>query len=386
MSGELTCPNCGLPVNPQARYCDHCSVDLAIAAVLAEQRMVLPGTLSSGLPLAPEVLVPRIGDYMIERGLLTPQMLQNALDYQKERAAAGQPLLVGQALLELGLINREVLDEAVTAQILELQTALNAANQNLKQRVAERTQELQNALERLAELNQLKSNFIANISHELRTPLTHIRGYLDLLGEDGLGPLTTPQAEAVAVMRRSEVRLERLIEDLIQFSLAARGEFSLNLQGVQVAQILRALVEKFQPRAQSQEIKLSLRLPEQLSPVQADEDKFTWAVQQLLDNALKFTNKGGKVLLQATQESGLVCISVTDSGIGIPPERVTEIFEPFHQLDGSATRRYAGTGLGLAMVRRIVEAHGSQVKVRSVPGQGSCFEFNLPTIQEQALA
>jgi signal transduction histidine kinase len=356
---------------------------LAIAALLAAQPILSPESLPAGTPVAPEILVPRIGEYMLERRLLTPEGLQQALQYQKERARQGKTILLGQALLELGLTNREVLDQAVTAQILELQNALNSANQNLQQRVEERTQELQNALERLSELNQLKSNFVANISHELRTPLTHIKGYLDLLGEAGLGPMTAQQSEAISVMKRAELRLERLIEDLIQFSLAARGEFSLDIQAIDIGALLRSTVERFQGRAKLGQIRLVLSCPTGLPKVSADQDKIGWVVQQLLDNALKFTTPGGKVLVQVNKECGPVCISIIDTGIGIPKEKIDEIFEPFHQLDGSATRRYAGTGLGLAMVRRIVEAHGSQVRVRSVLGQGSCFEFNLAGIPPQ---
>ncbi|MFM8321465.1 MAG: ATP-binding protein [Chloroflexota bacterium] len=377
MSGDLYCPHCGLPVNPQVRYCDHCGVDLAVAAVLAEQRMALPARLSTGAPLAPEILVPRIGDYLIERGLLEPGGLQRALAYQKETAAQGRNLLLGQALLELNLIDREVLDQVVTAQILELQNALNASNQNLKQRVEERTQELQQALEHLSELNQLKSNFIANISHELRTPLTHIKGYLDLLVENGLGPLNQSQSEAVTVMRRAEARLERLIEDLIQFSMSSRGDLNLNIQRIDLAGLTLGNIDRLQTRARAVDIMLLAEIPGSLPKVSADGDKIGWVIQQLLDNALKFTHQGGKVLVQIEHENGLVNISVIDTGIGIPANKLDEIFEPFHQLDGSATRRYAGTGLGMAMVRRIIEAHGSQVKVRSVPGQGSCFEFSL---------
>jgi signal transduction histidine kinase len=383
MSGEMTCPACGLPVLSQTRYCEHCGADLAVAALLAAQRITLPESLPAGTPVAPEILVPRIGDYMIERGLLTSEGLQQALQYQKERSKNGKSILLGQALLELGLTNREVLDQVVTAQILELQTALNSANQNLQQRVDERTQELQSALERLSELNQLKSNFIANISHELRTPLTHIKGYLDLLGEAGLGPMTGSQIEAINVMKRAELRLERLIEDLIQFAMAARGEFSLSIQAVDLNQLLRSTLERFTARAKGAEIYLIADIPSGLPRISADHDKIGWVVQQLLDNALKFTPAGGKVLVQVSMDKGPVLISIIDTGIGIPKEKLDEIFEPFHQLDGSATRRYSGTGLGLAMVRRIIEAHGSQVKVRSVLGQGSCFEFSLPVFQKE---
>lgn len=381
MSTEITCPRCGQPVLPQLRYCEHCGVDLAMAAVLAEQQVMLPASLPSGMPLVPEVLVPRIGDYMIKRGLIKQDDLQKALGYQKQKAADGQPVLLGQALLELGLTTRETLDQVITAQILELQTALSEANQSLKQRVQERTQELQKALERLSELNHLKSNFIANISHELRTPLTHIKGYLDLLADGGLGPLNPAQEDALTVLKRAETRLERLIEDLIQFSLASRGELSLNLQQTEIDKLILVAVERYRHRAANQEIALSTSIAPNIPPIQADEDKIGWVLLQLLDNALKFTPKGGKVIVQASADSGLIHVAVLDTGIGIPEERMSEIFEPFHQLDGSATRRYAGTGLGLAMVRRIIEAHGSMVKVHSMVGRGSRFEFSLPVTQ-----
>jgi len=112
--------------------------------------------------------------------------------------------------------------------------------------------------------------------------------------------------------------------------------------------------------------------------VQADPKKIEWALNQLLDNGIKFTPSGGSVVIAVTQEANhLVSISVTDTGIGIPQARMTEIFEPFHQLDGSTTRHYGGTGLGLSLVRQIVEAHGSLLNVQSVEGKGSVLKFPL---------
>jgi len=126
-------------------------------------------------------------------------------------------LLLGQVLRELQLVDAETLDQVITEQILQLQSALREANRQLERRVEERTRDLQRALERLTELNQLKANFIANISHELRTPLAHLKGYLDLLKENGFGALNEQQKGAVDILQRSELRLEKLIEDLISF-------------------------------------------------------------------------------------------------------------------------------------------------------------------------
>jgi signal transduction histidine kinase len=361
------------------RFCEHCGVDLAMAVVLAEQEALLPIRPVSGLPMAPEVLVPRIGDYMIERNLLKPEDLQRALSYQNDQSQKGHPILLGQAMLELGLISRETLDQVVTAQILELQNALSDANRALKQRVQERTQELQRALERLSELNILKSNFVSNISHELRTPLTHIKGYLDLFAEGGLGALSQTQLDALKVMMRAEERLERLIEDLIQFSLSSRSDLNLELEKVDLRSLILNSVYRVQSKAQAREILINAAIAQDLPSVWADQDKIGWVVLQLLDNAVKFTPRGGKVIIQANGYLGPVNIAVIDTGIGIPMERIPEIFEPFHQLDGSATRRYSGTGLGLTMVRRIIEAHGSHVRVDSVVGKGSRFEFTLPS-------
>ncbi|MGC8855403.1 MAG: histidine kinase dimerization/phospho-acceptor domain-containing protein, partial [Anaerolineae bacterium] len=177
--------------------------------------------------LTPEMLVPRLGDYLVRRGHISAAELQKALAYQQEQIAMGKTCLLGQALLELNLLDRDTLEQAITEQILQLRAALQAANRNLERRVQERTAELQAALERLSELSQLKANFVSNISHELRTPLTHIIGYLELLVSESLGPLTPEQRHALQVSQRAAARLENLIEDLIMFSLASRGELSL---------------------------------------------------------------------------------------------------------------------------------------------------------------
>lgn len=380
---NYSCPHCKQPVDPKARYCGHCGADIALAAVEAESQVKIPGRIPARKPMAPEILVPRLGDYLVEKGLIERTALNSALAYQKEKAAGGDTILLGQALKELDLIDSETLDQAITVQILTLQSALNQANRQLEQRVQERTQELRQALYKLTEMNQLKANFIANISHELRTPLTHIKGYLDIMADGTLGSLTSGQEEAVSILKRSSARLERLIEDLLHFSLASRGELNLKLGVVDLTRGLRAVVDQFRAKAEAEGVRLELRLPQRGQPVECDEEKIMWVMAQLVDNAIKFTPKGGLVLLEARPEMELVKVSVADTGIGIPKERLTEIFEPFHQLDGSATRRYGGTGLGLALSNQILQAHGVSLKVESIEGKGSRFHFSLPVVGQR---
>jgi signal transduction histidine kinase len=378
MSDRISCPRCNSPVDPQARHCPHCGVNLALAAALTEHTITSPRKVQTGALISPEVLVPRLGDYLIEKKLVSREDLQRALEFQQNRITQGKSCLIGQALVDLELIDRSELDEAVTEQILQLQKALHEANQQLENRVQERTAELQGALSKLTELNQLKTNFISNVSHELRTPLTHIKGYLDMLLDASFGQLNPQQVSAIGVIQKSETRLEKLIDDLIQFSLAARGELSLQLRSFPLDKLIHETVSQSTPKAKANNIKLDTQLPEKNLFVQADEEKIGWVLMQLIDNALKFTPEGGQVIVNAQLENGLVFIAVEDNGIGIPQERISEIFEPFHQLDGSITRRYPGTGLGLTMVNRILNAHGLPIKVQSTVGKGSRFIFSLP--------
>lgn len=328
--------------------------------------------------LTPEMLVPKMGEYLIQRGLITAEDLQKTLDYQLDQTTKGNPMLLGQALIDLKLIDSSELDQAVTEQILQLRSALQSANRTLERRVEERTAELQQALERVSELNQLKANFISNISHELRTPLTHIKGYIELMITESLGNITDEQKHALQISQQSAGRLESLIEDLIMVSLASRGELSITQDDVDIKRIANLAVKSSQAKAAQRGIKLQVVVDEDIPLVQADSQKTAWVLHQLIDNGLKFTSSEGSVVVSVKREGeNLVIVSVTDTGIGIPANRIDDIFESFHQLDGSSTRRYGGTGLGLSLVRQIVEAHGSMLEVQSMEGHGSTFKFPL---------
>jgi signal transduction histidine kinase len=380
MDFQLPCPKCGQPVNPQELECSHCGVNLALAAVKGEQEVIAKINLNPTVPITPEILVPRVGELLIERGVLTQEDLQRALEYSKRPGPDGQQHLVGQALLELKLIDRESLDQVITEQILQLHTALQQSNLKLEQRVQERTQELQSALNKLAELNQLKSNFISNVSHELRTPLTHIRGYLDLMNEGSLGELTKEQAVAMDVMLRSEARLEELIEKMIQFSLEASGQFTLQIRPTNLRKLIELAIDQVKTKAENRPVNLEINLGMDPCFVRVDQEKIQWVVMELVDNAIKFSPAGGNVKIGLERDDNFARFYVIDTGIGISPERLSEIFEPYHQLDSSSTRKYGGIGLGLALVKKILEAHGSNVNVTSDVGKGTFIQFQLPII------
>ena len=333
--------------------------------------------------LTPEMLVPRMGEYLIQKGLITAENLRQALDYQKEETSKGNPVVLGQVLVDLKLVERAELDQAITEQIIQLRSALQTTNRTLERRVEERTAELQKALERVSELSQLKANFISNISHELRTPLTHIKGYIELLISESLGPITEEQQHALQVSQQSSGRLEDLIDDLIMVSLASIGELDLKQEDVDIRRLANLAVKSSGGKATERGVNLHAVIDEGIPIVQADSQKISWVLHQLIDNGIKFTTSGGSVVVSVKREGeNLVLISVTDTGIGIPQNQFEDIFEPFHQLDGSTTRRYGGTGLGLSLVRQIVEAHGSMLEVQSVEGRGSTFKFPLLAVAE----
>src|SRR5512139_364726 len=333
--------------------------------------------------LTPEMLVPRMGEYLVQKGLVSAEGIERALAHQQEETARGNTVLLGQALIDLDLISRADLDQAVTEQIIQLRSALEDANRNLERRVEQRTAELQKALERVSELNQLKANFISNISHELRTPLTHIKGYVELLVSESLGPLTEEQKHALEVSQQSTARLETLIDDLLMVSMASRGELSLKQTPVDICRLASLTVKSHGEAALRRGVRLLAAIDERVPLVHADSQKIAWVLGQLVDNGLKFTPSGGSVTVSVKREGeNLVIVSVVDTGIGIPPNRMQDIFEPFHQLDGSSTRQYNGTGLGLSLVRQIVEAHGSMLEVQSTEGRGSTFKFPLLAVME----
>lgn len=332
------------------------------------------------MALTPEVLIPRLGDVLVDQGLITADQLLAALETQKQQRTEGKTPLLGQIMREMGLIDQQTLDQAITQQILKLQNSLKEANETLEKRVQQRTAELEEAYKKLSELNDLKANFISNISHELRTPLTHILGYLDLMYGDGLDNLHTDQKESLDIIHKASERLGHLIEDLILFSTSEVGGISIEKDAFDIRAVINDVVVKSELAIKKKKAVITKSIPDESTLVSADHSKIFWVINQLLDNAIKFNQSGGTIDISVKPDGSKVIISIEDSGIGIEPDKLDEIFEPFHQIDGSSTRKQGGTGIGLTLAQKIIEAHGEQLTVTSKPGKGSVFSFLLDRV------
>lgn len=376
------CPNCGRKVEPGACECSHCHMNLGMAAVKAEKAISAGLSYSQNAPKLPEVLIPRLGDILVEHKYITPKELDTAVSLQRQQSGKGNTALLGQILVAEGFIDQVTLDKVVTEQIFQLKSALETSNERLEKQVQERTAELELALKQLSRMNELKANFVSNVSHELRTPLAQIVGFVDLMKNDVLGPITDQQAEALMVMESASSRLWQLIEDLLQFSVASADQLSVKARPTSIYVPVQTAVVNAKPKATSRDIYLQARIRADLPSVKADEDKIQWVVDQLLDNAIKFTPPEGRVLVSTKPRGDQVTVSVMDTGIGIAPERMQELFQPFHQLDGSITRQHEGMGLSLALAQKIMQSHGSSIHVRSKVGVGSQFYFTLPIAKD----
>ncbi len=379
----IMCPQCGTPINPAARFCSGCGIDISVITLLLEQSAA-SALMSHVDKSSTENPVPRLGEFLVNRHIITEEQLQKALRLQKEQAARSTGKMLGETLVELGLVKREDMERAVVAQVLDLQAALQNSNRQLSERVAERTAELEQALKKVNEINQLKVDFVSNISHELRTPLAQIKGYVVMMNEGMLGDLQTEQLDAMRATLDATERLQHLIEDLIRFASAARGDLVINNSIFSLSDLVQSIFNRASPKANRSTLQMAVDVPPDPVYVRGDVEKLTWVLTQLIDNAVKFTPDGGFITvgLKPNASRRLATVFVRDSGIGIPANRIHELFQPFHQLDMSSTRRYGGTGLGLALVHRIVDAHQSQIKVESIVGQGSTFAFELPMINQ----
>jgi signal transduction histidine kinase len=241
-----------------------------------------------------------------------------------------------------------------------------------------RAEELRSSEERLLAVDREKEAFLATVSHELRTPLNAIMGWASMLGR----PVVSPemQAHAINVIKRNAAAQTRLIEDLLDMSRAVAGHLNLNIADVDARAVLDAAADAVRPAAEQAGLTLDLDVSTRLGILEADPGRLQQIVMNLLSNSIKFTPRGGHIELHADRHAGVLTIRVTDTGIGIDPEFLPFLFDRFKQADSSPTRVHSGAGLGLAIVRHLVELHGGKIEGLSAgKNAGATFTVRLPT-------
>ena len=267
-------------------------------------------------------------------------------------------------------------DDLEMLEALASSAAIAIENARLYATELQRTAALARALEQQRELDRLQREFIQNVSHELRTPLALIRGHAELLETGELGDLQAAQQKSASVISRRTQMLSKLVDDIVAVLTIESQE--LKREPLSLAQLVRTSLADFQAAAEAAGLTLSAEIAPDLPLVSGDSVALHRMLDNLVSNALKFTSAKGHVTMRLFRGEDTVTLQVSDTGVGIPNDRLERIFERFYQVDGSTTRRYGGVGLGLALVKEIVEAHGGQITVASQVGQGTTFTVLLP--------
>ena len=258
-------------------------------------------------------------------------------------------------------------DDVTILEILAFYAAMAIWNSNLEKKI-------QNVRDDFAELDRLKSNFIGITSHELRTPLGLILGHATFLRET----IGKEHREPVETIIRNATRLKEIIESLTDVDNYEAGVSRIRQNSISIPRIIRDVISSFQDMAASKNITLNVDIRDEDLQVEADANKITVAISNLIRNAITFTDEGGQVSVTVESMTGHVQVSVKDNGIGIPARDISNVFDRFFQVESHLTRRHTGMGLGLSVAKSMIEMHGGRIWVESVEGEGSTFSLLLP--------
>jgi len=303
-------------------------------------------------------------------------------------ASVNRSLLLGGSLaIVVALILAFGLSQRVTAPIGSLAAAARRLGHgDLSQRVsiqgkgevAELAEAFNSMAADLERAEQLRQNMVADVAHELRTPLSNIQGYLEAIG-DGV---MEPNPATIRSLTEETALLSRLVNELQELTLAEAGELKMVYQAEDVGELIKQAVAPWESRAAAKGISLSVDIPDNLPPVNIDWQRINQVLHNLLENALTYTHEGGSVTVAAAAQGEWVEVSVADTGEGIPVQDLPYIFERFYKVDKSRARGAGGSGLGLTIAKRLVEAHGGRITVQSELGKGSRFSLTLPVAKQ----
>jgi len=343
-------------------------------------------------------------------GLYDPDLPGRPLSLPWQAGAIGTLYITPECSLEVSLISLQVLFKAIgfffiwggliavaiaviitfflSRRILAPVEALTSAAKRLgrgdfsqRVQVKDRSElgELANTFNSMANdlerAEQLRQNMVADVAHELRTPLSNIRGYLEAIRDGVMGP----DADTIRSLDEEAALLSRLVDDLQELSLAEAGELKLVCQAEDIGELIKQTVDGAKAQAMAKGVSVSIDLPDKLPPVNIDSHRISQVLRNLLENAVAHTAKGDAITVSAKQQENYVEVAVNDTGEGIPVEGLPNIFERFYRVDKSRARVTGGTGLGLTIAKRLIEAHGGKIEVESELGKGSRFSFTIPT-------
>ncbi|MDK2831199.1 MAG: hypothetical protein PWQ75_951 [Methanolobus sp.] len=263
-------------------------------------------------------------------------------------------------------------------------TGMLAAGKDITERKETETtlknfaEELSIKNDELKSLDMLKNEFISNVSHELRTPMNSIKGFAELMHNGNMGELNTEQKNALSTIIQSSQDLEKLIDSLLYVASSRKEGLKCKLVYLDLSKLLSEIVSNFSHDAESKGINLSLNADPSLPAIKGDEEYLVKVFWNLLNNAIKFTGSGGNIILSASLLSDRIHVSVEDTGIGIPHEKLESVFDDFYQVDGSPTRKYGGAGIGLFISKKIITSHGGDIWLESTENVGTTVHVILP--------
>jgi signal transduction histidine kinase len=272
--------------------------------------------------------------------------------------------------------------DAATRELAQTNHALIERVKELKTLYAE----LQKRVLELTNANKAKDEFLSVVSHELRTPLTSLNGFLSVVVDEEAGPINEQQKKFLNIAKQSAVRLNAMIADLLDVSRIESGRLQLEMKECSMYEILREVVERVKPAAHEKSLQIRLQANVMLPPVWGDQARLKQVLDNLVSNAVKFTERGGEIDLFAEEKGDFIQVSVRDTGPGLTQEEQEKVFDIFYQADTSNRRTAGGAGLGLAICRGIVVMHGGQLHVTSEKGKGATFTFIVPRRRVQIAA